>query len=407
MKLPLLLLLVVLVHATAAAVIDVNNGTAIASNDVTAVDDVAAANDVSAAIDVADANLTQVVEDNENSTDLVNTDVVKKVEVKDLPIVFEANSREGACDTTEALISNCHITVVSSGKTVEITQDTAMANVAINCQTTKESCFKLKTGITLKIANSDITGSGQGRFIDMEADATLMLDKVNGEGFGRTTKLGSNYINGGFIHAAANYKINIKNTELKNNKGYHGGVIFLHNVAGELNILDSEFTTNTANRSGGVIYAVADSSDISKTQWNIKNSIFEKNNATLHYAGAILAQYITATVTNTKFIENECKSHGGAFYIYKASFKFQCSLIANNVNTGTIGGAIYGTTDADITTIKTLIVGNKDKSDDNDIYCDTTTIKTDLYSTTMKAKNSCKYDYIPPSSDQNVDCIPE
>jgi len=27
--------------------------------------------------------------------------------------------------------------------------------------------------------------------------------------------------------------------------------------------------------------------------------------------------------------------------------------------------------------------------------------------TKMKAKNTFKYDYIAPSSDQNVDCIPE
>jgi len=319
--------------------------------------------------------------------------------------------RDGECDLTQALISNCNINVGTSDSTFEIKKNTAMANVAINCQITKLNCFKLKAGYTLKIVNTDITGSGNGRFLEMEAGSRLFLDVVKGEGFGRLTSLSGSNIYGGFIKAAANYKLNIKNTEVKNNKGYSGGGLHLTG-AGELNVLESVFISNEmGSGDGGAIYGSGDSSDKTKASWYFKESIFKKNIGTSSGTdgAGIWAQYVTATLANTEIIENENNDEGAGVCLLGSSFKFQCSLLALNVNRASYGGAIWGDGNSDITLIKSLVVGNKDSAGNDDIYCSSssTTIKTDLYSTSLKTTTACKYDYIPPYSDQNVYCIPQ
>jgi len=338
--------------------------------------------------------------DGKTNADAMDNPGGKEVMERNLPAEIALITKiagVGQCDTNEGTMTNCNIDVGGADYVV-IDKDKIMVNVAINCDTTAQNCILLKSGTTLNILyKSVITGTNKGRFITLEADAELVLNDVKGSGFGKDN------LYGGFIYSVdGNYKITIKNSEINNNKGNHGGALYLKE-AGKLEISGSMFASNTAASEGGAIYSIGVSGDRSKASWIITDATFSANIAKAS-CGAIQARTLTATVDNVKVIGNEAKGGvGGGVGMWESTFSFKCSLFAYNTAKSDLrGGAIFSNSASDIALTTTVFSGNIGKDINNDVYCyDKTTVTRDLYFpplyyAPLKITGKCVHKYATP-----------
>jgi len=298
------------------------------------------------------------------------------------------------CDTSKSVMSDCTIYRRSGASTLYINRNSAMNRVLIICMTSS-TCIYLYGGRSLKINSADITGNNKGRFIQLASGAALELGDVTGHGFGTYSH------NGGFIYASSNYNVKISNSTIKNNQGQYGAALYL-NGYGKFTSYSTKFEYNYAKYSGGAIYA-GGNGNRNATTWNIHKSTFKGNRVTnSNYGGAIYAYRVRATVIDTEFSSNYAYHYGGALFLQTSTFTFHCSLFASNTVSKTHGGAIFAQSSTYITLIKTMFLANGNK---NDLYCSSTYVYRDLYTTALLTPHTtCYYRPIAPTSRQNIEC---
>lgn len=108
---------------------------------------------------------------------------------------------------------------------------------------------------------------------------------------------------------------------------YYGGAITC--FCGDLNITNSNFSDNTAQKRGGAIHQMYNT-------LNIFNCIFHRNVAGNSNdpgdGGAILAHKVRMPIKNTSFTKNKAYNHGGAIYLEGTEKWFDNLIFKENTN---------------------------------------------------------------------------
>ena len=131
---------------------------------------------------------------------------------------------------------------------------------------------------------------------------------------------------------------NVPNGFIKNSKFYNcyspgttgGGAVYTASSAILTNIVDCIFENNTADKSGGAIYAYSKAI--------VTGSHFYNNNAS-NFGGAIFFNQESSEVNSSEFINNKALRSGGAVYISNRLGIVNNSIFKNN--TADYAGAIY------------------------------------------------------------------
>ena len=136
--------------------------------------------------------------------------------------------------------------------------------------------------------------------------------------------------NGGAIYVFDS-KLEINKTNFKNNRAYDAGGIFSR--SGRLNIVESNFTDNSAINNYGALVSQTTS------KLTVTNSRFTGNRATNNGGVILIYNVLTATISGSDFNNNTAR-YGSAIASQKvSSFRVKDSTFADN--TAGISGAIY------------------------------------------------------------------
>ena len=181
----------------------------------------------------------------------------------------------------------------------------------------------------------------------------------------------------------------VNNSIFDDNNVYECGIIYL-DEKGVAEILNSQFTNNKNNHSGGVleidtcISCTIGNCTFDENQgtsggaikikvYGTKNTAnvviygcdFIKNSVT-KYGGAIFAEYATLNISNCSFRQNTASKQGGAIYTTYGTLKFtDCKFTSNKA---TDGGALY--MDSNLVTLSGLsFAQNSATSKGGAIYC--------------------------------------
>ena len=149
--------------------------------------------------------------------------------------------------------------------------------------------------------------------------------------------------------------LNITGGTFQANKANEGGCIY-NNAASSISITGTKFIDNIASTGvAGVFYCNTNSGPII----NIDNAEFSGNTAAKE-GGAILFRNGTWTVTNTAFENNTSVSNGGSIYAHTGTLTLTGgSFSGNKTTSGSVGGgAIYVTTDAELSVERTAFSEN-------------------------------------------------
>ncbi len=200
----------------------------------------------------------------------------------------------------------------------------------------------------IKIINghNDFNNKGGAIYIEGSAQYTIINCTFN-------NNWADDY--GGAIYNGVNKPLTIINSSFNNNKADDddGGAIY---SKGELDIINSTFTSNNANDDGGAIYC--------EKSVYLENCLFEKNHANVD-GGAIYSKSNVTVTKNTRFNANEAKGatsaqcYGGAIRS-EGHVKVDHATFTENIAADS-GGAIYA---------KTVYIFpatfKKNKAEDND-----------------------------------------
>jgi autotransporter family porin len=293
----------------------------------------------------------------------------------------------GTLNGPKATIKNATGTV-SSGGTVYIAKGTYNEN-----------------NITIN-KNMTIVGSGQDNTIinGTNANTIFIIRALNITISNLTITNGKNTINTANRYGGAidniNAKLTITGSTFTGNTSPYGAIY----NKGTLNITDSTFIDNTANKNGGDGGAIYNSMNSSLT---VNNSTFTGNTAYLGgaiynsntaYVGSLISNDVgNLTVKNSRFTDNTAKVSGGAIFnegnstltgsIFignKATTNMyndggaignggdltvnKCTFTINTADVNGIGGAIINYSDSDLTVNKSTFTGNTAKGDGGAIY---------------------------------------
>ncbi|MCR4874154.1 MAG: hypothetical protein K5923_00245 [Clostridia bacterium] len=171
---------------------------------------------------------------------------------------------------------------------------------------------------------------------------------------------------GGAIYGTGDSKISIKGTEFSSNSNLddeeNAGTISIHSV--DLSITSSRFVNNATVGNGGAIYVSYASASTDDSKLFVDDSIFE-NNSALGYGGAIYVTgrtgaEVTINIKNSEFNENVATGNGGAIYLKTISAYIYDSYFNENKSLSTTyGGAAIYSTGATLEINKASFVGNE------------------------------------------------
>jgi len=178
----------------------------------------------------------------------------------------------------------------------------------------------------------DISLSSESRFVHNGLnidgkDHTVDLNK-NRALFNRAYTLNINNIS----------NITFKNGASKHNWDFNGGVVDLHGTGGITgNIIESHFENNYANNGGGAISS-------NYISGSIQDSSFTGNTAKGGVGGAIhiaMAGSIYGNIEGSRFEDNTAQNSGGAVYAQNIKGTIRDSHFINNTSTTSHGGALH------------------------------------------------------------------
>jgi predicted outer membrane repeat protein len=232
-----------------------------------------------------------------------------------------------------------------------------------------------------------------GSFDSNDADygGAIYIDNSGSATFNGTDFTGNTATQGGNVVYADNNPINLINGTVSSNISggpNSDGAFYLHSSSATFSANGTSFSGNNA-RSGGVIYATGNTGNITLTNTpftnnsgtgyggaiNINNtastdfttlaisgvsSIFDNNDTTADYGGAIYAQYANVSLTNGEIKYSDCNQYGAGIYMSGTSSHTLtvdgASLTYNGVTAG--GSAIYVSTSGPVTINNATIENN-------------------------------------------------
>lgn len=124
---------------------------------------------------------------------------------------------------------------------------------------------------------------------------------------------------GGAIFIDNNIVLTLFNSTFTDNSADYGGAIL---VEGELYVIGSDFSDNTAKKMGGAIYAEFFTSVINST---FNNNVADKGGA---------LSLTEADIVNSSFFGNEARISGGALFVNDAANIVNCTFEENNAVDG-------------------------------------------------------------------------
>ena len=157
----------------------------------------------------------------------------------------------GNCDGFVGKIQNCSLTI---NKTWEITQDTTIEDVIINCHVgVGLTCLNVSTDVQLIMKGSRLDCYSNGRGINLEPRSNLTVEGgslTNCFLPSRAKEGRRTWMNGGAVQSLEANTIIMNSVLLKNNSAYDGGAIYLvkHST---LILKDSVIDKNTGFWVGG------------------------------------------------------------------------------------------------------------------------------------------------------------
>ncbi len=209
--------------------------------------------------------------------------------------------------------------------------------------------IKAKEGLVREDVILDGNGTNTVLYFQNESDSTFTLEGVSVVNGKRGLYFNKNLIvddcnftnnsangSGGAIFADSN--LTVTNSTFTNNSANdNGGAIYARSTS---TVTNSAFTNNSANGSGGAIFA--------DSNLTVTNSAFTNNSTSDYYGGggAIYARS-NLTVTNSAFTNNSDNrkgGKGGAIYSYPTIYSYSTTTVTNSIftnNSAKDGGAIY------------------------------------------------------------------
>jgi len=167
--------------------------------------------------------------------------------------------------------------------------------------------------------------------ISLSSESRFVHNGLNIDGKNHTIELNKNRVNN-----ISN--ITFKNGASKHNWDFNGGVVDLHGTGGITgNIIESHFENNYANNGGGAISS-------NYINGSIKDSSFIGNTAKGGVGGAIhiaMAGSISGDIERSRFENNTAQNSGGAVYAQHIKGTIRDSHFINNTSTTSHGGALY------------------------------------------------------------------
>lgn len=201
-----------------------------------------------------------------------------------------------------------------------------------------------------------------------------------------------------YVSAENGEFVSIKDTNFDGNSANNGGAIYNHGVAdnngkfgaikadnvifsnntastnggaiyneGNLDISNSKFTSNNANKWGGAIYANTTVKNASGTTENnggvinISNTEFDGNSA--YIGGAIFLHNGTMNITNSKFTNNTADYSGA---IFTGSTEYAILNIVDSLFEGNTAKGVGAVQGMSVTSIKNTIFRNNTATEDSD-----------------------------------------
>ena len=316
------------------------------------------------AVSAADNATDDVVSVEETTDDVVSVDEAEDViSVEENQVILSENNNVGTFDDLQSEIDNA-----TEGSVLNLTRDynghygsriQLNKNLTIDGQGHTLDClgeggcsaFYSKSGIitlkNLKIINghNDFNNKGGAIYIEGSAQYTII-----------NCTFSNNWADdyGGAIYNGVDKPLIIINSSFDKNTADddNGGAIY---SKGELDIINSTFTSNNANDDGGAIYC--------EKSVSVENCLFEKNKAKVD-GGAIYSKNNVNITKNTRFYSNNAtgatsaQCYGGAIRS-EGNVEVDHATFNNNV-AGDYGGAIYAN-NASISSAKF----ESNKADDN------------------------------------------
>ena len=316
------------------------------------------------AVSAADNATDDVVSVEETTDDVVSVDEAEDViSVEENQVILSENNNVGTFDDLQIEIDNA-----TEGSVLNLTRDynghygsriQLNKNLTIDGQGHTLDClgeggcsaFYSKSGIitlkNLKIINghNDFNNKGGAIYIEGSAQYTII-----------NCTFSNNWADdyGGAIYNGVDKPLTIINSSFDKNTADddNGGAIY---SKGELDIINSTFTSNNANDDGGAIYC--------EKSVSVENCLFEKNKAKVD-GGAIYSKNNVNVTKNTRFYSNNAtgatsaQCYGGAIRS-EGNVEVDHATFNNNV-AGDYGGAIYAN-NASISSAKF----ESNKADDN------------------------------------------
>lgn len=201
-----------------------------------------------------------------------------------------------------------------------------------------------------------------------------------------------------YVSAENGEFVSVKDTTFDSNSANNGGAIYNHGVAdnngkfgaikadnvifsnntastnggaiyneGNLDISNSKFTSNNANKWGGAIYANTTVKNASSTTENnggvinISNTEFDGNSA--YIGGAIFLHNGTMNITNSKFTNNTADYSGA---IFTGSTEYAILNIVDSLFEGNTAKGVGAVQGMSVTSIKNTIFRNNTATEDSD-----------------------------------------
>lgn len=136
--------------------------------------------------------------------------------------------------------------------------------------------------------------------------------------------------NGGAVYADINednvnykYSVTVKNSLFEKCSSEFGGAYL--QLGGQLNIIDTDFKRNVAEYSGGAIY-------LSNTTATISNAELSRNKANQFYGGAAYIDDSKVTIASCDILNNVAGTQGSGVYLYSSQYEIKNSKFEKNNN---------------------------------------------------------------------------
>ncbi len=181
--------------------------------------------------------------------------------------------------------------------------------------------------------NSAVTG---GAIYVPASTSALLYIGTDTEGIESNVTFANNTAegNGGAIYLAG--RMTVQDTAFENNSALNGGAIYGGGDYKTITLKDTSFHKNTASENGSAIYLKGDSSYAERYELQLQNTDLSENTAQLN--GAVYLSEARANIIDSDFSKNTASNDGAAIYL--TSSKLDADTVSFTENSALNGGAV-------------------------------------------------------------------